>query len=129
LEQHFPPPDTPHFLFRLAVVEADSWVLADREGFARAFSVPLNKLPLNPDNESNAKRLLLKLARKSGKRIVRDEVVDTSRTDVLIQGSGYNTHLCRFVRADRDACRAAQTSPGLARAIRRLKTWPGTLDV
>lgn len=35
------------FVLRLVQSEAESWLLADREGFAKALAVPLNKLPQN----------------------------------------------------------------------------------
>jgi hypothetical protein len=108
-----------HFLLRLAVTEAESWLMADRDGFARELAVPLNKLPQRPDEEADPKRLLLTLARKSKKRLIRDELV--SPTDPSKPGSGYNLHLCAFARTHWNARCAAQTSPSLARAMRSLE--------
>lgn len=113
-----PRPRPEHLLLRLAVTEAESWLLADRGGFATAFQVPLNKLPQNPDEVDDPKRTLLTLARRSKQRLIRDEVV--SAIDPSKQGSGYNTHLRHFVLNHWDAHRAAQTSQSLARAMSRL---------
>ncbi len=120
LSAWLPPFAHENFLLRLAVTEAESWLIADQEGFAQEIAVPLNKLPQHPDEAVDPKRLVLSLARKSKKRVIRDEVV--SPIDPSKPGSGYNLHLCAFVKTHWNARRAAQTSPSLARAINRLET-------
>lgn len=119
LSQWLPRPDA-RLVLRLAVREAESWVLADREGFAETLAVPLNKLPQAPDEESDPKRLILTLVRRSKKRLLRQEMV--SPDDPSKPGSGYNLHLCAFVHQHWNARHAAQRSPSLARALRRLET-------
>jgi hypothetical protein len=111
----------PHesFLLRLAHSEAESWMLADREGFAKALAVPINKLPHKPDEEVDPKRLVLNLARISKNRLFRTEVI--SDTDQNRPGSGYNLHLCNFVQTHWDARRGAEYSPSLARALKRVQ--------
>ncbi|PRD64071.1 hypothetical protein [Malikia granosa] len=99
------------FVLRLAITEAESWVLADRQGFAQALEVPLNKLPQCPDEESDPKRLILTLVKKSKIRQFRDEVV--SSADPSKPGTGYNLHLGAFVRGQWDAKRAVEHSPSL----------------
>lgn len=108
-----------NLILRLAVTEAESWLLADREGFSEALHVPLNKLPNNPDGEHNPKRLVLNLAKRSRDRRIRDEVV--SSVDPSKPGTGYNLHLSRFVRTTWQAARAAESSASLAKALHRLK--------
>ena len=107
------------FVLRLAITEAESWVLADRQGFAQALAVPLNKLPQCPDEESDPKRLILTLVKKSKIRQFRDEVV--SSADPSKPGTGYNLHLGAFVRGQWDAKRAVEHSPSLARAVKHLE--------
>lgn len=124
LTSWLPTPAHEHFLLRLAVTEAESWLMADRDGFSRELAVPLNKLPQRPDDEADPKRLLLTLAKKSKKRLIRDEVV--SHSDPSKPGSGYNLHLCAFARMHWNAHCAAQTSPSLARAMTRLETLGAT---
>lgn len=113
------PAYTDRLIVRLAVSEAESWVIADRTGFAHDLGVPLNKLPHSPDIEADPKRLVLTLLRRSTKRILRDEAV--SGIDPTKPGSGYNFHLCKFVRNNWDAQRGAACSPSLARALMRLR--------
>ena len=108
-----------NLILRFAVTEAESWLLADREGFSKALSVPLNKLPNNPDSEHNPKRLVLNLAKRSRDRRIRDEVV--SSIDPSKPGTGYNVHLSHFVRTTWESSRAAECSASLAKAVHRLK--------
>ncbi|NCN72048.1 MAG: DUF4276 family protein [Rhodoferax sp.] len=107
------------FVLRLAHTEAESWLLADREGFAKALAVPLNKLPQNPDEESDPKRLVLSLVRRSKDRLFRNEVI--SAVDPSKPGTGYNLHLGSFVRTQWNARRGAQCSPSLTRALKRVQ--------
>lgn len=104
------------FVLRLAVKEAESWVLADREALARFFAVAENVIPHRPDESSDPKRVVLALARRSKYRMIREEVV--SRLDPARRGTGYNLHLANFVRDHWSAARASAHSPSLARAVR-----------
>lgn len=107
------------FFLRLAVPESESWVLADREGAAGFFGVAAQQITQQPEQLVDPKREVLRLARKSTVRRIREEVV--SQIDINKQGSGYNSHLCAFVRGAWRARRAAEQSPSLARAFRRLE--------
>lgn len=106
------------FLLRLAVTEAESWVLADRQATSKFFGVALKHVPLQPDIEPDAKRTMLHLARLSKLRELREEMV--SPTDPSKQGAGYNLHLDNLVRRNWQAARAAEHSDSLRRALRRL---------
>lgn len=106
-------------LLRLAVPEAESWAMADYVGFSHAMSVPFVKVPREPDRISDAKAAVLALARRSRSRAIRTEVV--SAFDPERQGTGYNLHLCRFVRQGWTMDTAAARSPSLHRAVRRLQ--------
>ena len=106
-------------MLRLAVEEAESWLLADKSGFADFLAIPLNKVPAHPDALPNPKQTILTLANKSKKRLLKDEMV--SPFDKNRQGSGYNTHLTRFVRDHWNVELAASSSPSLARALPRVR--------
>lgn len=121
---------TPHgvperMLLRLAVTEAESWLLADHEGFAAAFGIPATALPRQPDEEPDPKSVVLKMAKRSRVRVIREEVV--SQNDRNRRGSGYNQHLREFVERSWSARRAAARSPSLHRAVARLETWRANL--
>ena len=106
-------------ILRLAVNEAESWVLADRSGFARCMGVPNGKIPAGVDQLVDPKALVLQLVGKSKSRRIRTEMVSAS--DPMKQGTGYNLHLCQFVRSHWDAERARELSPSLDRAMRSLQ--------
>jgi hypothetical protein len=106
-------------ILRLAVPEAESWVLADSARFAEAIAVPVGKVPREPDRLTDPKSAVLGLARRSRVRAVRTEVV--SALDPGRPGSGYNEHLVRFVRQCWRAGAASECSPSLQRAVRRLR--------
>lgn len=107
------------FCLRLAVTEAESWLIADRKPMADFFGIPEKIVSKTPDEEPDAKRHLLNLARKSKTRDLRLEMI--SQSDGNKQGNGYNPHPCRFVKTYWSAQRAAQYSPSLARALLRVE--------
>jgi hypothetical protein len=115
----FPMPAENSMLLRFAVTEAESWLIADREGAAQALAIPLTRLPQRPDEEPDPKGLILTLAARSKKRAIREEVVSSG--DRNRPGSGYNLHLSGFVRSHWDVRRAALVSPSLARAVKRIE--------
>lgn len=106
------------FLLRLAVTESESWVMADREALANFFDVAMRLVPDRPDEELDAKRTILNLARRSSRRNIRQELV--SALDANKPGTGYNLHLCEFVNGYWRPDKAIENSPSLARAVRRL---------
>jgi hypothetical protein len=118
LSEWLPKAPPENFSLRLAVSEAESWLLADRKALACYLEIAEKLVSKIPDEEVNPKRHLLTLARKSKKRDIRLEVV--SQTDLSKQGNGYNPHFCNFVKTHWSAQRAAENSPSLARALPRI---------
>lgn len=108
------------FILRLAVSEAESWAMADAVAFADAYQVPANKIPSSQDEASDPKAVLLSLAKRSKSRAIRDEVV--SSTDLSKPGTGYNLHLCRFIRQYWRPLEAVARSPSLQRAVAKLNS-------
>lgn len=126
LQQWRPPYAPTSLILRLAVNEAESWVLADRAGFSRYMEVPISKIPKGVDQLTDPKGLVLQLVGKSRKRQFRTEMV--SATDPAKQGSGYNLHMQAFVKQHWDTKMARELSPSLDRAIRQLCTLGTTLN-
>ncbi len=112
-------PLNPRFLFRVAIMEVESWLMADRDSFANFLSIPVNRIPANTDDISNPKEFLVSLARNSRKRKLRDELVPKPRARIPV-GYGYNTRLSEFVREHWKLERAATVSPSLKRTLDRL---------
>lgn len=107
------------FVFRLAVSEAESWVLADRHATAEFFGVALKHVPEAPERVSDAKRAVLRLAALSRNRPIRQEMV--SPVDAHKPGSGYNLHLRKLVAGPWQPSRAAGNCESLDRALQRLR--------
>lgn len=120
LKKWMPAGATASFHIRLAVTEAESWLLADRVAVAEFFQVPLAKVPSQPDLVPDPKEALLRLAKLSKVKALRQEVVTAS---ALKPGVGYQVHLRTFVRDHWRADRAKDQSASLARAITRLRSW------
>lgn len=57
----------PRFFFRVAVMEVESWLMADRIGFANFLSIPIHRIPFPTDDILNPKEYLVSLARRSKK--------------------------------------------------------------
>jgi hypothetical protein len=109
---------SPKFIFRVAVRETESWLMADRTHFSAFLGVAENAVPLNPEGLADPKAELIRVARK-GSRQVRAELVP-ARGAIAKQGIGYNDLLCQFVDETWDCRRASQNSDSLRRACRRL---------
>ena len=109
----------PRFFFRVAVMEVESWLMADRVGFANFLSIPIHRIPLPTDDILKPKEYVISLARRSKRRRLRDELVPEPGAKIPV-GYGYNTRLIEFVREHWDLERAATVSPSLKRTLDRL---------
>ncbi|RKU18546.1 hypothetical protein C6501_02625 [Candidatus Poribacteria bacterium] len=112
-------PLNPRFLFRVAVMEVESWVMADRVGFSKFLSIPSHRIPSPTDNILNPKEFLVSLARRSQKKRIREALVPTRGTNLTV-GIEYNILLSEFVQDHWDLQRAASVSPSLKRTLDRL---------
>lgn len=106
-----------NLLFRIAVREVESWVLADHVAMRELIGAK-RVLPVAPDELADPKRALLGLA-KTAPRSVRNDLL--KRIDGnFAQGLGYNARLTAWVNSEWNPQRAAERSPSLARARLRL---------
>lgn len=108
----------PHFVFRVAVREAEAWLLADHDAM-RDFLRRRGALPQCPDELHDPKRELLQLALRAPKA-VREDLVRTDHNNIR-QGIGYNDRLAELVRTQWSPSRAAERSPSLQRARHALR--------
>ncbi|MFM0667412.1 hypothetical protein [Paraburkholderia sediminicola] len=104
---------------RLAVKEAEAWVLADHVGFSKFAVVSKDLFPPSPETEPDAKQALLGIVKKSKRRELREEMLP-ARGATSPVGLGYNIHMTDFVKNYWDIDRAATRAPSLARAIPRV---------
>jgi len=104
---------------RLAVREAEAWVLADHEGFSDFANVSRALFPAQPETLDDPKRALLSIIKKCKRRELRDEMLP-ARGATSPVGLGYNVHMTAFVRNRWSIDRALERAPSLARAIPRV---------
>ncbi len=113
-------PLNPRFLFRVAVMEIESWIMADRQALSEFLSIPIHRVPLNTDNIPNPKEFLVSLARRCKQRTVREALVPARGANRVV-GPRYNALLSDFVHNQWDLERAASVSPSLKRTVNRIR--------
>ena len=108
------------FLFRVAVMEIESWIMADRDSFASFLGVSCKRIPRQPDEVRNPKEKLLAIARLSRKRDVREDIVPARGSTAKV-GPGYNIRLGEFTRTVWNPKKASAASPSLKRTLLALE--------
>lgn len=106
-----------NLLFRVAVREVESWLLADHENFALFLNISKTLVPSNPDELMNPKQTLINLARKSRKRDTRNDILPRPKSTAT-QGPAYNLRLRKFIRESWEIGSAMINSPSLKRTVR-----------
>lgn len=112
-------PQRPNLIFRVAVREVESWLLADREGFSTYTGVSITNIPVNPDLEIDPKRTLMNIIRKSRKRYIKEDVIPLN--DKAKIGPDYNGRLTEYVKEYWDLDRARLSSESLDRTVKQLQ--------
>lgn len=110
----------PNLLFRIAVREVESWILADREFFARFLGISIGNFKISPDTLPDPKAELFRLTKKSRSRTLKDDILPDNSAKI---GPGYNSVIPQFVRESWSPERARSRSPSLDRAIAALATF------
>ncbi len=105
-------------MFRVAVREAEAWILSDRSGVANFLGVSDARIPRSPDAIADPMQTLVNLARRA-KRGLREDLVPTEGSLTPI-GIGYNKRLSSFVEKSWNLSEALSNSDSLRRAYRRL---------
>ena len=108
-----------NLLFRIAVREAESWLLADRSGFASFLNIKKELIPTNPDGINDPKKLLINLAKQSRRRTLRQAIVPISGRTARI-GPDYNGQLSYFVSNMWNISEAMENSESLRRTVKAL---------
>ena len=116
------------FFLRVAVMEVESWIMADRSALAKFLSIPVHRIPSNPDDISNPKEFLVSLARRSNRRRLRDQLVPAPRATTARVGPEYNSRFSEFVRDYWNLERAAVVSPSLKRTLDRIRSAQSVSD-
>lgn len=108
--------------FRIAVREAESWLMADREAFAGAIGVPLAHVPNQPETLEDPKLTIVNLARRSRKRAVKIGLVPEPEAGISI-GPEYAAWIIEFAHTKWNPVRAAAdgNAPSLSRALQAIE--------
>ena len=112
----------PYLCFRIAVREAESWLLADSRSMADFLRISENRVPVLPDRIDNPKEALVSLARSSKKSDVRAALIPHPRSG-LSSGPEYASWMTKFAAQHwnlNDAV-ASGRSPSLIKAVNRIK--------
>jgi hypothetical protein len=120
-------PKQPNLIFRIAVREIESWLLADRTGFASFLNIKKQLIPLNPDGIRDPKRLLINLAKRSHRRLIRNAIVPTPGNTARI-GPDYNGQLSYFVTNIWNIEEALKNSDSLRRTVKAINGFQSTLE-
>ncbi|WP_372609978.1 hypothetical protein [Halomonas sp.] len=106
-------------LFRVAVREVETWLLADKQNFASFAGIPPAKLPESPEDLDDPKQMLLNLVARHSPSSLRQDIV-FDRGSGPRQGLVYNERLGQFVHTCWDPAQASMRADSLARTRRRI---------
>jgi hypothetical protein len=114
-------PKQNNFLLRVAVREIESWLLGDPPGL-KSF-LRLKKVPLipNPEQLSDPKAEVLKLAMGSTSRQIREALVWCNKNGQLYPGPDYNGTLGGFVSIQWDVSRSRKNCKSLEHLFKALQ--------
>lgn len=126
-------PKHPHFIFRFAVDEAESWLLADRQGFAAFLGIDVTQIPepspLRPREPYNLEIrppyktslfMMRELASISPKAELKRQLTPLDRTS---KSSEYNLAMLPFIDLHWNVQTAIENSYSLQKMVRRLQEW------
>ena len=109
----------PGMVFRFAVREVESWLIADMHSFARFFSISPGRISGDPESIRRPKEYLVNLARRSRSRTIRDDVVPRDGSKARV-GPGYTGRVIEFVSTAWSPRAASVRSDSLKRCLDRL---------
>jgi hypothetical protein len=126
-------PKHPNFMFRFAVDESESWLLADRAGFAHYLGIEISNIPepasLRPREPHNIEIrtaykpslfLMLELAARSPHTELRRQLTPLDKTS---KSREYNLGLLPFIDSHWNVQNALDNSHSLQKMVRRLQEW------
>lgn len=105
---------------RVAVRQVESWLMADADGLCSFLSVPRSRVPDHPDACEDAKQEMVAVARRSRRRVVREEMLPRPRSGRAV-GPAYSSRLIEFVNTRWRPSHAATRSESLNRSLERLR--------
>ena len=107
-------------LLRVAVLEVEAWIMADRVGLANWLDASTSRIPARPEELPDPKRELTDIARQSRNRSLRSGLVREFSDGFYKPGPKYNVELGNFVKDRWDPEAARLNSSSLDRSIGRI---------
>lgn len=111
-----------NLIFRIAVKEVESWVMAHRLAFAKFLNVDIIRIPENVDSIKNPKEFLIRLAKSSPNVLIRNSIIPAPNSNAK-KGPDYNGKLIDFTLSAWKAKDAAKYSKSLSRAMNAIKNF------
>ena len=84
--------------FRVAVRAVEAWLLSDRESIAKFLSVSVSLIPIDPESETNPKKVMVNLAARSKRRSIREDMVPRPESGRSV-GPAYTSRLIEFIQS------------------------------
>ncbi len=109
-----------NLLFRIAVKEVESWVLAHRNAFSKFLGITKDLIPIKVDELRDPKQTLINLAKRCRYREIREGIIPRLNSTAK-QGPDYNGQLVRFVEKNWNVNQAKINSPSLYRSLEAVK--------
>jgi hypothetical protein len=113
-------PAPANFCFRVAVRAVEAWLLADAEKIAAFLGVDGTRIPSQPETLPDPKDTLLRLAGKSRRKEVREDMVPRLGGQRKV-GPAYASRMIEFTNRHWRPQVAAQRADSLRRAIQALR--------
>jgi len=114
-------PLQPCLIFRVAIREVEAWLLADTKGLSDFLKVPLANFPSEPENEPDPKQTIIRLAKRSRNRKIREDIVPINENATI--GPNYNGCLMNFVFHKWNIKNALTRSRSLEKTFFKLKNF------
>jgi hypothetical protein len=125
IDDWLPDKRQPNLIFRVAVREVESWILADSRNFSVFLGISRDAMPTDPENLADAKQALVGLANRSRRTSTRSRLVPRAGSTAK-QGPDYNQCLSEFVTRHWDEGEASANAPSLFGCIRALQVFKPT---
>jgi hypothetical protein len=107
-------------LFRVAVREVESWLMADTEQLASFLGISRRKVPHDVEGIRDPKRIMVQLAASSSKRFIREDMSPPPGSK-RSTGPAYTSRLIEYTQDHWRPSRASDNSDSLRRAVERLR--------
>lgn len=122
------------FMINIAIDEAEAWLMADRESFAKYFYVNENLIPtshktkLNGPHYTTEMNFPYKASLYLNSRIIPESESDSIRKQMLpangaVKGKEYNVIVIPYIRNYWDVEKAMSNSDSLRRMVDKIKGW------